>query len=259
MVSETLRPLCRHGRASARRGRAPGERRAPRCASLAPSKEDQARRHLLEPGLCLQGAGKTGCRNWPLLNSGVRITCEDERHAEPADRALLRRRRARVREIHRPLENAGHARADLHSGRKRRHRRQVAIWWNDSYRETVLPVTNNIPPARRRRIWPVSRRADPCHQQLCAQCSGPPRKERSTSPATMRVKADLRAVSKGAGPEILKQTRTTAGLVRVRPAVEAGQRKLANGSREPRRGPADRQQDHRGRTGARGTPARPAN
>ncbi len=86
-------------------------------------------------------------RELAFLNSGVRISLRDERHAEVEEVELYYEGgRAGVRALSRPVEDAADPRADLH------HRRgaggigiEVAMWWNDSYHETVLPFTNNIP------------------------------------------------------------------------------------------------------------------
>ncbi len=85
-------------------------------------------------------------RELAFLNSGVRIILEDERHAEPQRIELfyeggvrefvkyLDRSKAPV--VPEPIYMIGE-RAGIVV--------EVAMWWNDSYNEMVLPFTNNIP------------------------------------------------------------------------------------------------------------------
>jgi DNA gyrase subunit B len=108
--------------------------------------QDQpSRRHVLEPRLQLQDAGNP-LRELAFLNSGVRIILEDERHRRAAAyRTVLRGRRARIREISRPLEKTAMPEPIYMVGERNGIGVEVAMWWNDSYHETVLPFTNNIP------------------------------------------------------------------------------------------------------------------
>ncbi|MGD9864791.1 MAG: DNA topoisomerase (ATP-hydrolyzing) subunit B [Pseudodonghicola sp.] len=85
-------------------------------------------------------------RELAFLNSGVRIILEDERPAEPLKTELhydggvkefvkyLDRHKSPV--MPEPIYITGD-RDDIGI--------EVAMWWNDSYHETVLPFTNNIP------------------------------------------------------------------------------------------------------------------
>ncbi len=85
-------------------------------------------------------------RELAFLNSGVRILLRDERPAEPLETELhyeggvkefvkyLDRHKAAM--ISEPIFITGE-RDDIGV--------EVAMWWNDSYHETVLPFTNNIP------------------------------------------------------------------------------------------------------------------
>ena len=85
-------------------------------------------------------------RELAFLNSGVRVVLTDLRHAEPKREelhydggleAFVRYLdRAKTALIEKPILIKGE-RADIGV--------EVALWWNDSYHENVLPFTNNIP------------------------------------------------------------------------------------------------------------------
>ncbi|MBZ0122649.1 MAG: DNA gyrase subunit B, partial [Roseovarius sp.] len=85
-------------------------------------------------------------RELAFLNSGVRILLRDERPAEPLETAL--HYEGGVREFVRYLDR--HKAPMLPEpvfivGERDGIAVEVAMWWNDSYHETVLPFTNNIP------------------------------------------------------------------------------------------------------------------
>jgi DNA gyrase subunit B len=85
-------------------------------------------------------------RELAFLNSGVRIVLTDLRHAEPKREelhydggleAFVRYLdRAKTALIEKPI---------LIKGERDGIGVEVALWWNDSYHENVLPFTNNIP------------------------------------------------------------------------------------------------------------------
>ncbi len=85
-------------------------------------------------------------RELAFLNSGVRIVLEDERPAEPLRTELYYE--GGVREFVRYLDRS---KTPVMSdpifiqGERGGIGVEVAMWWNDSYHETVLPFTNNIP------------------------------------------------------------------------------------------------------------------
>ena len=85
-------------------------------------------------------------RELAFLNSGVQIVIEDERPAEPLRTEFCYE--GGVREFVRYLDRS---KAPVLSepiwitGEKDGIGVEVAMWWNDSYHETVLPFTNNIP------------------------------------------------------------------------------------------------------------------
>ena len=85
-------------------------------------------------------------RELAFLNSGVRIILEDERPAEPLRSELFYE--GGVREFVRYLDRS---KSSLIAdpvyiiGEKAGITVEVAMWWNDSYNEMVLPFTNNIP------------------------------------------------------------------------------------------------------------------
>ncbi|MDS9467083.1 DNA topoisomerase (ATP-hydrolyzing) subunit B [Paracoccus sp. MBLB3053] len=85
-------------------------------------------------------------RELAFLNSGVRIILEDERPAEPLRTELYYE--GGVREFVKFIDRS---KTPVMSdpifiqGDKNGIGIEVAMWWNDSYHETVLPFTNNIP------------------------------------------------------------------------------------------------------------------
>ncbi len=89
---------------------------------------------------------ETRLRELAFLNSGVRIVLEDERHAEPQKIELFYE--GGVREFVKYIDRSKTsvmAEPIYMVGEKNGIGVEVAMWWNDSYHETVLPFTNNIP------------------------------------------------------------------------------------------------------------------
>ena len=85
-------------------------------------------------------------RELAFLNSGVRIILEDERPAEPLKTELFYE--GGVREYVKYLDRSkasALAEPIYMIGEKNGIGVEVAMWWNDSYHENVLPFTNNIP------------------------------------------------------------------------------------------------------------------
>jgi DNA gyrase subunit B len=85
-------------------------------------------------------------RELAFLNSGARIILEDERPAEPLKTELYYD--GGVREYVRYLDRSktpAMPEPIYISGEKGGISVEIAMWWNDSYHETVLPFTNNIP------------------------------------------------------------------------------------------------------------------
>ena len=85
-------------------------------------------------------------RELAFLNSGVRIILTDERPAEPLKSDLFYD--GGVREFVRYLDRSKTGMLPdpiSFTGEKDGITVEVAMWWNDSYHENVLPFTNNIP------------------------------------------------------------------------------------------------------------------
>ena len=85
-------------------------------------------------------------RELAFLNSGVRITLRDERHAEVQETEL--HYEGGVREFVRYLDRSKTPLIPepiFIAGEREGIGIEAALWWNDSYYETVLPFTNNIP------------------------------------------------------------------------------------------------------------------
>jgi DNA gyrase subunit B len=85
-------------------------------------------------------------RELAFLNSGVRIQIEDLRPAEPLKSEMVYD--GGVKEFVRHLDRSKTAMLDepiFITGVRDDIEVEVAMWWNDSYHENVLPFTNNIP------------------------------------------------------------------------------------------------------------------
>ena len=85
-------------------------------------------------------------RELAFLNSGVRIIIEDERHAELQRTELFYE--GGVKEFVKYLDRSKQsalAEPIYMLGEKNGIGVEIAMWWNDSYHENVLPFTNNIP------------------------------------------------------------------------------------------------------------------
>ena len=85
-------------------------------------------------------------RELAFLNSGVRIIIEDERIADPQRVELFYE--GGVREFVKYIDRSKTPVMPdpiYMVGEKNGIGVEVAMWWNDSYHETVLPFTNNIP------------------------------------------------------------------------------------------------------------------
>ncbi|WP_420396168.1 DNA topoisomerase (ATP-hydrolyzing) subunit B [Nioella sp.] len=85
-------------------------------------------------------------RELAFLNSGVRIILRDLRPAEPLESELYYE--GGVKEFVRYLDRSKHSAMEepiFITGIRDDIEIEAALWWNDSYHETVLPFTNNIP------------------------------------------------------------------------------------------------------------------
>ena len=85
-------------------------------------------------------------RELAFLNSGVRIILEDERPAEPLRTELFYD--GGVKEFVKYLDRSKSSikpEPIFITGERDDIGVEVAMWWNDSYHENVLPFTNNIP------------------------------------------------------------------------------------------------------------------
>ena len=191
-------------------------------------------------------------RELAFLNSGVVIRLADHRGVEPVEQTL--HYEGGVEAFVRHLDKSKTPILKdviVIRGKKENIEIDLALWWNDSYHETMLCFTNNIPQRDGGTHLSAFRASLTRVMGAYIESSGAGKREKvSVTGEDAREGLTCVLSVKVPDPKFSSQTKDKLVSSDGRGPVHRGPVAVVRGT--PARGQADRRQDHRGRLGPRG-------